>query len=114
MRASTVASSLNHRLRKKDYWYTVGILGSLLFINICFKLGIRQLNIHDLFFIFVYATLCVFPGIIGWQWSGDDRVNPGFVRGLSQSLICCGLLLAGYFLSEYWYQVSVYHHRPGW
>jgi two-component system sensor histidine kinase AlgZ len=31
---------------------------------------------------------------MGWLWSGDDRLAPGFLRGLAQSLAWCGLCLA--------------------
>jgi LytS/YehU family sensor histidine kinase len=48
---------------------------------------------NDLLYPFLLSLAYAFPGAAGWQYSGDDRCGPGFLRGLVQSIIWCGFLI---------------------
>lgn len=93
MRASAVLSRMAARTRKWQYWTPGIVFGGIFAVAFVTALGWSKVGIHDILYPFLLACAYVFPGPAGWQYTGDDRFQPGFLRGLLQSMLWCGLLV---------------------
>ncbi|MBI4912016.1 MAG: histidine kinase [Acidobacteria bacterium] len=92
MRAAAVMSRIVARTRRWQYWIPGLLFGSIFAGFFVSALGWSNARLHDILYPYILAFAYVFPGPAGWQYTGDDRFHPGFLRGLLQSILWCGLL----------------------
>jgi hypothetical protein len=81
----------------------VGAYGGLFLSISLFWNHWHRLPFVDVAHPFLLSLAYGFVSSIGWQWTGDDRLGPGFLRGLAQALVVsAGVLI----LEAAWYRLA--------
>ncbi|MBI4912006.1 MAG: histidine kinase [Acidobacteria bacterium] len=92
MRAAAVIAQMKHRGLERWTWVVVTVYGVTLEAMYLSALGLEKVRFHDILYPFLCGAAYFVFGPAGWQFTGDDRRKPGFLRGLLQSMLWCGFL----------------------
>jgi len=101
MRASTILQNLRLRLRRPSAWGVTAAYGGIFLLAALIGSGWKPMPFLKVVYPFLLSVGYGFLSSPGWHWTGDDRMAPGFARGLAQSVVWAFLVLsaeAGFYL----------------